>query len=107
MTAMTALTHDQMLHALSAVATWLGPQMREDGRPVPTGAYCARRGLGPMLHKRWALTPSCLVAPTILLEGGPEDWAYRVAVELRDEFHKMGVHAEAYACYALQLYPAN
>lgn len=91
--------------ALAIVAAWLGKvhHMTEDGNPTPTGDHAARHALGPMLDPTWDW-PSAGPTPTILLEGGPYDWAIEAA--WLDDFAKIGVYAEPYAGYALCLYPA-
>ncbi|MEH0110533.1 hypothetical protein V6N00_12555 [Tersicoccus sp. MR15.9] len=90
---------------LEAVADWLGPQLGYTG-PAPTGSDAARSALGPELNMAWDWpnTPT----PTILLEGGPDDWAIRAAADetLTTRFAELGVFAEPYASYALCLYPA-
>jgi len=99
------LTELQMDKALHIVAEWLGGRMRDDGKPCPTGRVAAFKSQGPMLVPGWAFLPSDPARPTIILEGGPEDWAYFAQQELQDRLGRLGVHSEAYACYALQLYP--
>ncbi len=100
-----ALSYQQTQLALGHVAVWLGKLMNDDGSPCPTGLEASRHALGPILVPDWAFGVNDPVRPTIILEGGPEDWAYRAGAELESVFNKFGVHAEAYACYALQLYP--
>jgi hypothetical protein len=100
------LTTLQTERALSIVAAWLGPRMGYAG-PAPTGREESRRGTGPFLNPEWDW-PSSGPVPTILLEGGPEDWAVvaasneSVVSQLRD----IGIFAEPWASYALCLYPA-
>jgi hypothetical protein len=92
--------------SLHLVAKWMGEHgMTEDGSPAPTGRDAAHSGLGPQLIADWDW-PSSGPTPTVLLEGGPEDWALRVSGELADEFDRIGVFAEPYAGWALCLYPA-
>jgi hypothetical protein len=89
---------------LNAVAAWLGSEkgMTADGRPTPTGRAAADSGLGPQLVMDWdwPSTPT----PTILLEGGPYDWALEVWADIRDQFPDL--HLEPYAGYALCIYEA-
>lgn len=106
MTAMTPLSALQLQKALQLVAAWLGSQMRDDGQPCPTGRDASYSGLGPNLVPDWDW-PSGGPTPTILLEGGPEDWAIWAGAKLRDEFAAIGVFAEPYASYALCLYSAR
>lgn len=97
------VTKRQQAEALALVAAWLGPQMREDGKPVPTGAEAAYRAEGPQLVPDWDW-PSSGPTPTILLEGGPYDWAIEASWELRKEFAAAGIFAEPWAGWALCLY---
>ncbi len=73
--------------------------------PAPTGKAAADAAMGPMLIPDWDWTGT--PTPTVLLEGGPEDWAVRVADECSDAFRAIGVFAEPYASYALSLYPED
>lgn len=100
----TTLNTDQQDQALTIVAAWLGPQMGYDG-PAPTGQDAAWSALGPYLNPEWDW-PNSGPTPTILLEGGPDDWAIRAADMLQDQMEAIGVFAEPYASYALCLYPA-
>lgn len=72
--------------------------------PAPTGPDAAARGIGPMLAPEWDW-PSAGPTPTILLEGGPYDWAIDASFELAEKFRELGIFAEPYAGYALCLYP--
>lgn len=92
--------------ALAIVAEWLGPQMGYDG-PAPTGPEASNSGTGPNLVPEWDW-PSSGPTPTILLEGGPEDWALRVTWDekVKAKFDALGVFAEPYASYALCLHTA-
>lgn len=100
----TRLTTQQQDQALQIVAAWLGPKLGHDG-PAPTGRDAAYVALGPMLNPEWDW-PSNGPTPTILLEGGPADWAYDAGFELADQLRGIGVFAEPFAAYALCLYPA-
>ena len=90
--------------ALAIIATWLGPQMGYDG-PAPIGLEAASRALGPQLVPDWDWPGQ--PTPTILLEGGPDDWAYRASMDsdVIHKFNAIGVYIEPYAGYALCLYP--
>ncbi len=102
---MSELTHEQQDQALALVATWLGPQMRDDGQPCPTGRDAAYVAAGPMLDRDYepGFTPNP-PRPTILLEGGPEEWAFYASDQLREQLAAIGVWSEPWACYALCLY---
>jgi hypothetical protein len=101
-----SLTTEQQDRALAFIAAWLGPRMGYDG-PAPTGESAAYRAEGPMLHRAWDW-PSDGPVPTILLEGGPDDWAVAASLttSVINELAQVGVYAEPYAGYALCLYPA-
>lgn len=101
---MTARTLPQRKQDQAAriVAAWLGPQLGYTG-PCPISEEAARNATGVQLKRDWDW-PSNGPTPTLLLEGGPEDWAILAAGELHDEFRAIGVFAEPYASYALCLY---
>ena len=104
---MKNLTKTQQAKALAIVAAWMGKQgyaEDENGGPAPTGKDAAYQGLGPELVEKWdwPATPT----DTIILEGGPDEWAYHAGFACADEFAAIGVHAEPYAAYALCLYRA-
>lgn len=123
MAARKTLTKAQGEKALAIVAEWMGPKVgagrgcgecadcthgleiaceRWVGTAAPTGSAAADSGLGPHLNPEWDWPGQ--PTPTILLEGGPYDWAIRVADERSSEFAAIGVFAEPYAAYALCLY---
>jgi len=70
--------------------------------PAPTGSDAAQHALGPELVMDWSWPSE--PTPTILLEGGPYDWAIEAAYAVKMPH---GVFAEPYAGYALCLYPDN
>lgn len=125
------LTKKQMDVALTAVAAWMGKKgygtltpcgkctpckagLKYDWQcdnpkigPAPTGEEAARNGDGPVLNPAWDW-PTGGPTPTIILEGGPEDWAIRVSgdPEVLAVTRAAGLFIEPYASYALCLYPA-
>lgn len=100
------LTKTQQKKALAIVAEWMGTKGYGDeyGGPAPTGPEAAFYGTGPELREGWTWpsTPT----DTIILEGGPYDWAIDVSWERADEFKDIGLYVEPYAGYALCLYRA-
>lgn len=98
------LTAATQKKALQIVAEWLGPRMGHDG-PAPTGSDAAYNAEGPMLSAEWDW-PEDGPTPTILLEGGPHDWAIDAAWECQARMDAIGVFCEPYSGYALCLYPA-
>lgn len=104
------LSASKQAKALAVIAEWMGRigYGTEPGKPAPTGKDAAWRGLGPMLVPDWDW-PTNGPTPTILLEGGPESWAYRATGDsaVHAAFTKLGIFAEPYAGYALCLYPAD
>lgn len=137
MTTKTKLTEAQCTKALIVVAEWLGKRKGmsptfecphdnacETNRPdewpahkdatmcpkpklaaAPTGPDAARHALGPELNMTWSWPGK--PTPTILLEGGPYDWAIEASCKLTHQFARLGIFAEPYAGYALCLYPDN
>lgn len=102
----TKLSKAKQERALRIVAAWLGPRMGYDG-PAPTGRDAAWHAAGPELNPTWDWSGE--PTPTILLEGGPYDWAVEVTGDpaVVAAMGKAGVFAEPYAGYALSLYPAD
>lgn len=98
------LTQKQMDTALAAVAAYLGPRMGYDG-PTPTGQRASHNGEGPQLIEDWDWPGN--PTPSILLEGGPYDWALDVTTDptFARKMQTAGVFAEPYAGWALCLYP--
>ena len=101
----TKVTKTAQKKVLALVAAWLGPKMGYEG-PAPTGKQAAYTAAGPMLNPAWDW-PSSGPTPTILLEGGPYDWAVEVSMdeEVIAKALSYGVFIEPYAGYALCLYP--
>lgn len=95
------LTQEQAEAALAQVAAWLGRRGYggPNGEPAPTGRDAAYRAEGPMLVMDWDW-PS-RPTPTVILEGGPYDWAIEAAWSI----DVPGVFAEPYSGWALCLYP--
>ena len=125
-----SVTPAKQAKALDVIATYLGPKMghitpcgqcescvaglaydwqcdNPAPKPAPTGRDAAYNGEGPMLSPEWDW-PSSGPTPTILLEGGPGDWAIMAAgdPEVIEQMTALGIFAEPYASYALCLYPA-
>lgn len=100
---METLTKRQQELALKIVAGWLGPRLGHNG-PAPVGPDAAYTADGPMLVSDWDWPSE--PTPTILLEGGPYDWAIEVSCDdvVCQQMRKIGVYAEPYAGYALCLY---
>jgi len=128
MTTAATLSPEQQKSALDMVAAWLGSRMGywdgcgkagcpdcasgngdmcRDGQPVaaPTGQSAADAGRGPYLNPEWDWPGS--PTPTIILEGGPYDWATEACDALADDMAKIGVFAEPYSGWALCLYSAG
>jgi hypothetical protein len=99
-------TKAQQKVALEAVAAFLGPLMGHEGS-APTGKDAAYQGRGPELlpdyEGVWTAIPP---TPTIMLEGGPEDWAIHAAADevVRDTLRKAGLWAEPLTSYALLIH---
>lgn len=92
---------------LRLVAEWLGPRMGFDG-PAPTGRDAAYTASGPMLNMAWDW-PSSGPAPTVLLEGGPYDWAADCCADVQQRLDTLGapVYVEPYSGWALCIYPGG
>lgn len=99
------VTKTQGERVLKAVAAWMGRQGYgpELGQPVPTGEDAAYRGLGPMLNMEWSW-PSNGPTPTVILEGGPYDWAVEVGWDPQFQADTKGIYTEPYSGYALCIY---
>ena len=93
---------------LQLVAAWLGSKKgwTDDGSPTPTGRDAYMHARGPMLVMDWQSTfssyPAC---PTLLLEGGPFDWAVDASFddELLADCAKLGVYLEPWNGHALAI----
>lgn len=96
------LSSKQQKAALNIIAAWMGPKMGYPGS-APTGREAAYKGIGPELVPDWdwSGTPT----PTILLEGGPHDWAIIASGEVCAQMDAIGVFCEPYSGWALSLYP--
>jgi hypothetical protein len=96
------VTKKQAEAVLQQVAEWLGKQgygQEIDGKYIPvapTGPDAARHALGPDLVMNWDWPGQ--PTPSIILEGGPYDWAIEVPINVP------GVWTEPYAGYALCIY---
>lgn len=73
--------------------------------PAPTGPEAARMGEGPMLLMEWDW-PSSGPTPSIILEGGPEDWAMDCCFAVQEKIGK-SLFVEPYSSYALCIYPGD
>jgi len=73
--------------------------------PAPTGKDAAYRGEGPMLVPDWDWPSQ--PTPTVILEGGPYEWAYDCVFDVQAalDAKRVPVRVEPYACYALCIYP--
>lgn len=130
---MSKVTEKQATAVLNIVAAWIGKKgygtpicpegkalsgpvgmQHEDGTwcdnctfgPAPTGPEAAYNGTGPTLNMAWEGW-SGGAAPTILLEGGPEEWAIACSYAVQKQLDAEGikVYVEPYASYALSIYP--
>lgn len=128
---MAKLSKSKQEKALAVIAKYLGPKMgyvKPCGECEPcaaglkwdwqcdnpdlnvsaqTGQRAAHSGLGPMLIPDWDW-PSSGPAPSIILEGGPDEWAYDASNDesVQAEMAKIGIYCEPYSTYALCLYAA-
>ncbi len=99
-------TGRQQAVALELVAAWLGTKMGYPfGESAPTGVDAYMQGRGPLLNPEWQgwSTPAW---PTILLEGGPEEWAVHAVNDpmLRAALRSHGLWAEPATHYALHIH---
>ena len=92
-------------HTLGGISGFTHPDgtfcdTREFG-PAPTGQAAADDARGPVLVMDYDGTP------TIILEGGPEDWAIRCTFDVQAHMDALGakVFVEPLASYALCIYP--
>lgn len=111
---MSTVTTADAEKALALVAEWIGKRgygvELPDGTigPAPTGPEAAYKGDGPQLVMDWDWGISG-PNPTILLEGGPYDWALDSCPWVQKQLDKAGVKVfvEPYSGWALSLYPSN
>jgi hypothetical protein len=68
--------------------------------PAPTGPEAAYRGLGPELREYEGI-------PSIVLEGGPYEWAIEGSCAIQKELDAKGikVYVEPYYSFMLSIYP--
>lgn len=73
--------------------------------PAPTGEEAANRGLGPVLRMDWDWPGS--PTPSVILEGGPYDWAVECSFDIQRSLDERGIAAyvEPYSGWALCIYP--
>ena len=102
---MSTVTERRATLVLNLCAEWIGKAQGLDG-PAPTGSEAAWHALGPELNLGWDW-PSSGPTPTVLLEGGPYDWACDCCswVQAQLDARKVPVYVEPYAGYALCIYP--
>jgi hypothetical protein len=74
--------------------------------PAPTGEGAAHHGLGPMLHMTWDWPGE--PTPTVILEGGPDDWGVACSFAVQRAMDEAGVpvFVEPWSGWALCVYPA-
>lgn len=74
--------------------------------PAPTGRHAADHGLGPVLVMDWDWNGK--PTPTVILEGGPYDWAIECCFDVQQALKASGVplFVEPYSGWALSVYPA-
>lgn len=72
--------------------------------PAPTGPEAASKAIGPDLRMDWDWPGR--PTPTVLLEGGPEEWAINCSYAVQQAMDAAGVpvFVEPYASYALCIY---
>lgn len=100
----TKISKKKQEKALAILAGYLGPKMGYDG-PAETGMDAYRNGRGPALISEWDW-PSSGPTPTVLLEGGPDEWSYYASEDkgVQEQLRDLGIWSEPYASYALCLY---
>ncbi len=104
MTTTTRVTERNAEIVLALVADWMGDHGMS--KPVPTGSAAAYSGLGPMLIMDWDWP--CTPTPTVILEGGPYDWAADCCADVQASIDAAGMSlfVEPYSAWALCIYHA-
>lgn len=127
----TTVTREHAETMLGLVATWLGKRglgtfthiadgsACDDWRcwgddvdgathvqgPAPTGDEAQAKGMGPTLWMEWDWPGE--PTPSVILEGGPYDWAMDAAWDVNEQARAAGipVRVEPYSGWALCIYP--
>lgn len=75
--------------------------------PAPTGRDAAYVGMGPELRMDWDWPGR--PTPSVILEGGPEEWAIVCCSWVQDRLYerKIPVFVEPYFSFVLCLYPLD